>query len=248
MADKSRRQFNQQMVGSLLTFSLLETLCAEDLFSAEVKPIVGKWLKDLDKMGKQLRGTKLTPIQWQQQVEALFNQIELARLLTFIDFKRRTTNFQFRDKGERSMRFKFPDVEGLPTQLVFGHQMFGMKKNQSVVPHGHNNMATAFLVLQGDFHGRHYDRLADDRDHMIIKPTIDQQFKAGSCSTVSDEKDNIHWFKATSNTGYLFNIHILNVKPGVSGRVYLDPIGEQLADGNIRARKIRAAEAYKLYG
>jgi len=148
MADVSRRQFSQQMVGSLLTFSLLETLCSQDLFSAEVKPIVAKWVKDLDAMGKELRGSKLSQVQWQKQVETLFDQIELEQLLTFIDFKKRTTNFQFRDKGERSMRFKFPEVEGLPTQLVFGHQMFGMKKNQSVVPHGHNNMATAFLVLR----------------------------------------------------------------------------------------------------
>ena len=248
MTDKSRRQFSQQMVGSLLTFSLLETLFAENLFSAEVKPIAAKWLKELDAMGKQLRGTKLTQVQWQKQVETLFDQIDLAEMLTFIDFKKRTTNFQFRDKGERSMRFKFPEVEGLPTQLVFGHQMFGMKKNQSVVPHGHNNMATAFLVLQGEFHGRHYDRIKDEKEHIIIKPTIDGQFKAGSYSTVSDEKDNIHWFKATSDEGYIFNIHVLNVKPGLSGRVYIDPAGEKIAGGNIRARKVKAAEAYKLYG
>ena len=248
MADISRRQFSQQMVGSLLTFSLLETLCTQDLFSAEVKPIVAKWVKDLDAMGKELRGSKLSQVQWQKQVETLFDQIELEQLLTFIDFKKRTANFQFRDKGERSMRFKFPEVEGLPTQLVFGHQMFGMKKNQSVVPHGHNNMATAFLVLKGEFHGRHYDRLEDAKDHFIIKPTIDGQFKTGSYSTVSDEKDNIHWFKATSDEGYIFNIHVLNVKPGLTGRVYLDPNGEKLAGGKIRARKIKSSEAYKLYG
>lgn len=248
MAHQSRRQFSQQMVGSLLTFSLLETLFAENLFSAEVKPIAAKWLQDLDTMGKQLRGTKLTQVQWQQQVETLFDQIELSELLTFIDFKKRTTNFQFRDKGERSMRFKFPEVEGLPTQLVFGHQMFGMKKNQSVVPHGHNNMATAFIVLKGEFHGRHYDRLKDEKEHIIIKPTIDGQFKPGSYSTVSDDKDNIHWFKATSDAGYIFNIHVLNVKPGLSGRIYIDPAGEKIAGGKIRARKIKSAEAYKLYG
>jgi len=40
----------------------------------------------------------------------------------------------------------------------------------------------------------------------------------------------------------------LNVKPGLSGRVYLDPAGEKIAGGKIRARKVKAAEAYKLYG
>ncbi len=31
---------------------------------------------------------------------------------------------------------------------------------------------------------------------MIIKPTIDRKFSPGECSTVSDYKDNVHWFQA----------------------------------------------------
>jgi hypothetical protein len=37
-------------------------------------------------------------------------------------------------------------------------------------------MATAFLILKGEFHGRHYDRVADEDEHMLIKPTIDRKF------------------------------------------------------------------------
>ena len=62
----------------------------------------------------------------------------------------------------------------MPTRLVFGHQLFALQKDRSVVPHGHDNMATAFLVLDGAFHGRHYDRLEDDKTHMILRPTIDR--------------------------------------------------------------------------
>ena len=117
------------------------------------------------------------------------------------------------------------------------------------MPHGHDNMATAFLVLQGDFHGRHYDRLEDEAEHMIVKPTIDRAFTVGECSSVSDHKDNVHWFKATSDLAFIFNIHVINVVEGKpSGRVYMDPNGEAISDGRIRARKIKSAEAYKLYG
>ena len=70
-----------------------------------------------------------------------------------------------------------------------------------MVPHGHNNMATAFIILKGDFHGRHYDRLEDEQDHVIIRSTIDKQFGPGGFSTISDFKDNVHWFKATSEPG-----------------------------------------------
>jgi len=48
--------------------------------------------------------------------------------------------------------------------------------------------------------------------------------------------------------GFIFNIHVNGVTAGRSGRVYIDPNGEQLADGKIKARKIGADQVYKLYG
>ena len=67
-------------------------------------------------------------------------------------------------------------------------------------------------------------------------------------SSITEQHDNVHWFKTTAEQGYIFNIHVLNLNNGNSGRVYIDPNGEALNDGSIRARKISAAEATKLYG
>jgi len=247
MADLSRRQFSTQTVSALLTYSLLETLVGRDMLGAEIKPLAAQWIKDLHEMGLDLKGKKLTPVQWQQKVEALMAKVNMPDLLKFIDFEKRE-QVPFRDKGERAIHFKFPEVEDLPTNLVFGHQVFKLKKGQSVVPHGHNNMATAFLILKGDFHGRLYDRLEDGDDFMIIRPTIDQKFKAGEASSISDMKDNVHWFEATGKEGYIFNIHVLNLNEKTSGRVYIDPKGEKLDGGRIKARRIGAGEAIKLYG
>jgi hypothetical protein len=38
------------------------------------------------------------------------------------------------------------------------------------------------------------------------------------------------------------------ITTGRSGRVYIDPNGEKLADGKIKARKVGAQEAFQLYG
>jgi hypothetical protein len=249
MSQLTRRAFTQDMLGSLLTFSLLETVFSRGALAEDVKPVAAAWLARLDAMGRDLKQEKLGALEWQKQVEELFGQVELPELLTFIDFDKLTADVEFREQGERSLKATLPQVEGLPTELVFGHQVFALSKGRSVVPHGHDNMATAFLILKGDFQGRHYDRLDDEREHMIIRPTLDRAFKLGECSTVSDEKDNIHWFTATSETAFIFNIHVLNVVEGKkTGRVYLDPKGEELSDGRIRARKLKSAEAYKLYG
>ena len=151
----------------------------------------------------------------------------------------------------RSLRFNFREIEGVPTKLSYGKQIFAFKKGRSVVPHGHNNMATAFLILKGDFHGRHYDRLEDEKEHLIIRPTIDREFHPGEYSSVTDFKDNVHWFLSKSEPAFVFNIHALNVNPGSekrTGRVYVDPDGEKIQGGMIRARRINHDEAHKLYG
>ncbi len=244
----SRRSFQQQALGSLLTWSLLETLFSGDAFAEDVKPIAAKWLAELNNMSLDLKGKKLDPIQWQEQVEQLFGKVDLPELLRFIDFEKLTTGVKSLERGEQSLKAKLPQVEGLPTELVFGHQVFALNKDRSVVPHGHDNMATAFLILKGEFRGRHYDRLEDDKTHMIVKPTIDRAFGPGTFSTLSDVKDNVHWFQATSESAFIFNIHVMSVVPGRTGRVYIDPNGEKLSDNRIRARKIDHAEANKLYG
>ena len=244
----SRRDFQQQTLGSLLTWSLLDTLFSRNAFAEEVKVIAAKWIAELNAMSLDLKGKKLDPLQWQTQVEQLLAKVDLPDLLKFIDFEKLTNELKMPERGELSLRPTLPKVEGLPTNLVFGNQVFALNKDRSVVPHGHDNMATAFIILKGDFHGKHYDRLEDDKTHMIITPTIDGTFGPGSCSTVTDLKDNVHWFRATKDESFIFNIHVMSVKPGPTGRVYIDPDGEKLSGGRIKARKINHADANKLYG
>ena len=247
---ESRRGFGKQVIGSLLTYSMLETVISSGAIAETVKPIAAKWLAEVNQISVDLKGQKLRQTAWQTQVEQLFSQVNLAEFLSFVDFERLIKTVKFKDRGEKSFRATFPKVEGLPTDLVFGPQMFALRKGRSVVPHGHNNMATSFLILQGDFEGKHYDRLDETDEHMIIKPTIDRKFGRGEYSTVSDHKDNVHWFKAMSETGYIFNIHVLNVDPSIkrSGRVYVDPAGEKISGGRIKADKMKAADAFRRYG
>lgn len=247
----TRRDFGLAGVKSLLTLSLLETIFARNAWSAEVQPIAAKWVADLNELAGDVKEQRISQVVWQEKVQELYGQIELDELMQFVNFKNLTKDLKFVDHGARSLQPKFPDVEGLPKKLVFGKQIFAIKQGQSVVPHGHNNMATAFLVLKGELHGRHYDRIEDESEHLIIRPTIDRQFKPGETSTVSDYKDNIHWFKATSESAFIFNIHILGCRPGSglpTGRVYVDPNGESLTDGLVRARRLKYDEAHKLFG
>ena len=251
MAQETRRDFNRKMLGSLMTFGLLETLYTQNLFADAVKPVVDKWVLDLQTLGQDLKDQKLKDIDFQAKLEELYKKVDLPELLKYLELDRVTKNLKYPEKGAASLGVDLSKVEGLPGKLVFGRQIFAMKKGRSVVPHGHDNMCTGFLVLRGDFIGKHYDRLDDQPSHYLIKPTIDRTFKPGETSTVSDHKDNVHWFKAESETGFIFNIHINGYNPEnlkTSARVYVDPDGEKVKGGLIVAKKISSAECHKKYG
>jgi hypothetical protein len=251
MSGISRRAFARDTLGTILTFSLLETVFQHDLFAAETPAAAEKWLRDVQQLGMDLKGQKLEQVAWQKKVEELYKQVPLEDFLKLIDFERISTGVKFVDNGALSMRFTFPQVEGVPKNLVFGKQIFALKKDRSVVPHGHNNMATSFLILKGDLQGRHYDRLKDEPEHFIIRPTIDRKFTPGETSSISDYKDNIHWFKAITEPAFIFNIHVMDIRPDntePTGRLYVDPQGEKLSDGTIRAKRISYDDANRLYG
>lgn len=250
MRETSRRLFTQNVLGSLLTFSLLETLFECNAFAGKVKPVTSRWLSDVNQLGFDLKNEKVSQIDWQDKLGELFEQVSLEELLKLIDFEKLTKNIKLKERGARSLRFSFGQMEGMPEKLPYGKQVFALKKGRSVVPHGHNNMATAFIILKGEFHGRHYDRLEDEKDHVIIRSTIDEQFAPGDYSTISDFKDNVHWFKAASEPAFIFNIHVLNVGSGKkrTGRVYLDPHGEELTENRIRAPRLNYDEAHRRYG
>ncbi|HEX3151764.1 MAG TPA: hypothetical protein VHR66_27070 [Gemmataceae bacterium] len=242
----NRRDFT----GTVLTYGLLQMLWARDLFAADMKPLVGQWFKDLNTLGQDLKGAKLKDLEFQAKMEELYKKVDLAELCKFIELDKIAENTKLPSNGAFSAGFDLGKVEGLGS-VTFGKQIFCMKKDRAVVPHGHENMCTGFIVLRGTFRGRHYDRLETHKDHYIVKPTIDQKFDAGGSSTISDHKDNIHWFTCTSESGYIFNAHIIGYDKTItdpSGRLYLDPEGEKLAGGLIKAPKMSSSECHKKFG
>jgi len=251
MTSLSRRQFAQTSLGSLLTFSLLETLYERDAFGEEIKSAVLPWFHDVNQLGFDLKDEKIEQSQWQTKIEELYARVNLPELLTFVDFEKLTKHVEPPKIGARSLKFSFKQIEGAPEKLAYGKQIFALGKGRSVVPHGHNNMATAFIMLKGSCRGRHYDRLEDQEEHIIIKPTIDRSFKPGEFSSITDVKDNVHWFESETDKAFIFNLHAIGLKNTGNkrtGRVYLDPKGEKLADGLIRAPRLNHEQATKLYG
>jgi hypothetical protein len=250
-APTSRREFHRGALRALLTYSLVDVLLENNVFAESVRPITARWVADLNALSRDVKNETLEQLLWQKKVEELLATVNLPELLRLVDFETLTRKLKFKERGAQSLHFNFKEVAGIPTKLVFGRQIFALKKHCSVMPHGHNNMATAFIVLKGTLHGRHYDRKRDEPKHLLIRPTIDRVFGPGAYSTVSDYRDNIHWFQALSEQAFIFNFHVLGIRrqsETLTGRVYVDPEGETLADGLIRAPILDGDEAKKRFG
>ncbi len=251
MPIETRREFTRHALQSLTALALIEGLGAHRLFGADVQPIVDEWFKELDSISRDVHDRRMKDVEFQKALEGLYGRVDLPALLKTLDFERMAAGVNFPAHGARSLPVDFKNVSGLPTKLVFGRQIFAMSKGRSVIPHGHDNMATGFLILKGTLRGRHYDRVEDHKDHYIVRPTIDRTFAPGQCSTISDHKDNVHWFTAESDSAFIFNIHVNDTDPGNPkrpGRVYVDPMGEKIAGGLIKAPKISYGKANQMYG
>src|SRR5437867_12166991 len=82
----SRRAFTQSMLGSLFTFSLVNTLCKGDMLIGHIKPVVNQWLIKMEQVTKALREGKVKPVEWQLRIESLLSRVELSDLLRAIDY------------------------------------------------------------------------------------------------------------------------------------------------------------------
>ena len=247
-----RRKFNQKFAQGLVGFAFLETFITQDLFSQKISPITQHCTQELNTICRDMKSHQISQALWQQKVEELLQKISLEDLMKFIDFERVIRSMKYPDLGVTAKMVRFPKLAGVPARTRYAKKVFGMKKGRAIIPHGHQNMASAHLILRGDFDVKHYDKISENQREMIIKPTIHKIGKAGDATSISDEKDNVHWYKALTDKAYTFDIIVFNLNPS-HGKSYdisnIDPDeGKNIGKGQIQVPKLSVAQGLKKYG
>lgn len=239
------------MLGSVTAFSLVKTLTAGEMLRGDVGVLAKKWLVEVEELSSGLKNRKVGQAVWQSKVEELFRRVDFKDLLRAIDYTELTKAPLFPEDHESALNLEFPNVAGLPQELTYIPMFIAFKKGCAIVPHGHRNMVSMHMMLDGRVHARHYERRGEDEGHLVVEPSLDATFQRGDLSTVSDERHNVHWFKALTGTVFMFNVAVfgLDGTKNFTGRDYIDPLGaEKRGDGTLRARRITHTEAFKLYG
>jgi hypothetical protein len=156
-----------------------------------------------------------------------------------------------RDDRAGTIDPRLPDIDGLPRWPRCGLRLFGMRKSRAIVPHGHANMMSAHLVVQGRIHVRHYDRIDEDAEAIWLRPTIDQLSCPGDGTTVSDDHDNVHWLVARTPTAWTLDFIAVDLDRSRKTRCgdFVDVhAASPTADGSLRAPRLDFAGAIARYG
>lgn len=236
---KTRRE----LLASLSTLWLARAALATEA----VRPgTVGQRLERFDALSRALARHQLSQVDWQRGVEEAAHGIDLVELCRRADFDRLVKRLPLLPKGTSAER-----VDLLP-HAAFTPKIFCMGRGRAIIPHGHDNMVSHHLVLSGTLRGQHWERLRDEPSFLVARPTIDRVFGPGDSSSISDQRDNIHWFVTTSARAYTLDCIVDNLDPSRGHRFAIDFVDPDRAspqpDGTVRLPRLELDEALGRYG
>ncbi|MCA9709239.1 MAG: hypothetical protein KDK70_25570 [Myxococcales bacterium] len=137
-----------------------------------------------------------------------------------------------------------------PADAGLRPRLFVLGTGRAIVPHGHHDMVSMHWVLHGEMHGRHYDRLDQSATFVRMRPTIDRVLRPGDATSISDQRDNVHWMVALRGPAISLGLVVSRLQgEGPQGRVYVDPRAA-VAEGDdvLRAPILSPSEARRRYG
>jgi hypothetical protein len=254
----SRRSFHRLAAGNSLALGLAHFLHGTVTADDQGMESLNRWFQDYRKLGDQLARGDIKQDAWQDEMTRLFKSVSIPSLMQRIDYERLADKISSSDLGKRGEVFHTLMVSGDSREAGSGPEprralitkLAYIKKGRSVPPHGHSNMVSAFLNLSGEFHVRQYDKLADQDDALVIRATDDSVCGAGTWSSISDVRNNVHWITAKSDDCFMFTtkmIELTDDKP-FHGRMNIDVLrARDLGSGRLSAHKITAAQAGELY-
>ncbi|MFN8347604.1 MAG: hypothetical protein U0X91_21550 [Spirosomataceae bacterium] len=245
----TRREFSNELLATLTGVAFLDTLFQQQLLAHSVKPIARHWLKELHTLCADLKTNTISPKEWQLKINDFHRKLPLEDLLKVIDFEKAIEKFTCPDLGVVTKDPLLPKVEGISGRYSFIGRIFGMQQDRAIIPHGHQNMTSCHRVLKGEFLLRQYDRLKDEGDTMLIKQTIEETGKVGSFSSVSDDRNNVHWLVATTDKAYTFDVIVVGLHEKPTEIDNID-IYNAVKTGKdvLRVKKMKVEDALKKYG
>ncbi|WP_088279847.1 hypothetical protein [Ideonella sp. A 288] len=209
-----------------------------------------RWLSLQSELARALAGGKISPADWHQQVNELSKDVDLESLAHELRRAR------IKDAGApfgHDPQKRFVTILGeddAPVRLGYGLALFDFGPESVITPHAHRYMASAHMVIDGRVRVRTFDRVKDEENFLILRPTQDTLAEPGHSAAMTSSTDNVHWFAPRSSRAMTIDVIIDGLDRG-KDRYLIEPVdplrGSQLSDGTIRAPLISFERSMELY-
>jgi hypothetical protein len=206
--DPDRRELLATAAATLL----ISTLSGAQAWAGGRPRDMDQWARSLADLNREVLAGHVTVTQWQARVARLNTSVPLHDLTRYLDVPQVTRGFKY------PSRLADHADPVLPAAIVGDRhhwfvRIFGMRKGGAVIPHVHNEMVSAHLVISGGFHARTFDRVKDLKDAVVLRPSINRALRPGEIITMSDVRDNAHWLDALSDGSMTFDVGVVNTPP-----------------------------------
>ena len=236
----------REILGALTTVWLARAVHAARAVPAVLDEKLRSRLRKLDDASRALAHGEIKPVDWQRAGAEFCDGLDVQELCRAADFEHMAARLPLLPRGTSAEAIHLLDGQ------AFTPKIFAMGKGRAIVPHGHRNMVSQHLVLQGEMRGRHYERLRDEPGWLVVRPTIDKVFRTGDFSSISDQRDNVHWFVTTSERAYTLDAIVDNLDRSRPYPYQIDFVDPERAaaekDGGLRLPRIGLEESLQRYG
>lgn len=217
------------------------------------EPITRRWQRELEEICAAVRAGKLKPAAWQAAIERLHASMPLEEIVRFVDVEAVVARIKHPEAKLGAVENLRWPADTLPS---FGRKLFVYRQGACTPPHAHNHLVSAHLVLKGQIRTRTFNRVEDLERSILIEPTGDRTAGPGTTVSMSDDRDNVHWFEGVAGVSVSLDVPVDQVSPDKAYRlpaeaynqIYLDPTVPARADGRIEAPVIKFQESVRRFG
>jgi len=243
----------------LIAAAMLQCVCCitrANAWAAPLDPTLRRFVLRVGELGQAVRSGTLAPAAWQDAMEALCASLSPEELIRFIDMDRLLEGLRHPEERIGAIaQVPWPSVDGFPVGFRFGHKLFVYRQGACTPPHVHNHLVSAHWVLEGRIRTRTYDRVSDLDASIRLRPTRDEAMGPGAIATMSDQRDNGHWFEGLTPRSISFDIPISGISPDKAYRhpvegynqIFVDPTVAPNGDGTIDAPIIRFEQSLQKF-
>ena len=224
--------------------------------AAPGRAALDSWARKVVELNRGLAAGGMGLFYWQDHIATLNASVPVSEVVRYLDIDALTRNFTYPDRLAQIADLHFPKdvyVKGIARPWFM--RVFAMREGGAIIPHAHNNMVSAHLVVRGNFHARTYDRMHDEAGAVVLRPSLDRLLSSGEIITMSDDRDNAHWLVAQRTPSMTFDIGMTDISDtrqyilaaNQYSMIYVDPTVKPQTDGFIHAPVMTFDEAVKKF-